>query len=210
LDAALSKKVLRQAFGVKVKQVDGVYFETSPGRGDESYIGDHTALDVLIAYTGEDGKACFLGIEVKYSECRPGASTPVKERHLDVARRSKLFLDPENGSLHQAPLRQFFAEHTLCYTMVHERHHFDRGAFVVVSPSLNQEMAAAIDRYKGHLAPICADVLPFSVVSLEAVVAAISDAGDADLARRLHDRYLDFGPLFDLIDEWHPEASKFA
>lgn len=112
--------------------------------------------------------------------------------------------------MHQAPLRQFFAEHALCYTMVHERHHSDRGVFVVVSPSLNQEMAAAIDRYKGHLAPLSADVLPFSVVRLEAVVAAISDAGDTDLARRLHDRHLDFGPLFDLVDEWDLETSKFA
>ncbi|WP_224549416.1 PGN_0703 family putative restriction endonuclease [Mesorhizobium sp. CA16] len=210
LDAALSKKVLKQAFGIKAKQVDGVYFETSPGRGDEAYIGDHTALDVLVAYTGDDGKSCFVGVEVKYSECRPGTSTPVKERHLDVARRSKLFIDPENTALHQAPLRQFFAEHALCFTMVHERHHFDRGAFVIVSPSFNHEMSTAIDAYRGHLAPSCADTLPFSAVSLETIVTAISDGGDTDLADKLRERYLDFSPLFDLIDEWDPENSKFG
>ncbi|WP_366929980.1 hypothetical protein [Mesorhizobium sp.] len=205
LDLALAKKVLRTAFGVKAKQVDGVYFETSPGRGDQAYIGDYTALDVLIAYTGEDGKSGFLGVEVKYSECRPGTSTPVKDRHLEVARRSNLFIDPDDGSLHQAPLRQFFAEHTLCYTMVHERPHFARGTFVVVSPSLNHEMAATIEAYKRHLSPSGADVLPFGVVSLEAMVAAIFDAGEAELGRRLDERYLDFRPIFDLIEEWEPQ-----
>ncbi len=205
LDFALAKKVLKEAFALDAKQIDGVYFETSPGRGDDAYIGDYTALDVLIAYTGRDGKSCFIGIEVKYAESRPGSATPVKDRHLEVARRSKLFIDPDAASLHQAPLRQFFAEHALCYSMVYEQRHFDRGTFVIVSPTLNHEMAVTIEAYQRHLDPAGGNALPFGVVSLESIVAAISDAGEADLARKLDERYLDFSPIFDLIDDWEPQ-----
>ncbi|ESX54730.1 hypothetical protein X760_27835 [Mesorhizobium sp. LSHC422A00] len=210
LDLVLAKKVLKAAFGIDAKQVEAVHFETSPGRGDDAYIGDHTALDVLIAYTGKDAKSGFIGIEVKYSESRPGTATPVKERHLEVARRSKLFVDPDDSALHQAPLRQFYAEHTLCYSMVHERRHFDRGAFVVVSPTLNHEMAATIETYRRHLDPAGSNSLPFGVVSLESIVAAISDAGETDLARKLDERYLDLSPIFDLIDDWEPQFAAVS
>ena len=204
LDGKLALAVLRAAFGIDATKVDGVFFETSPGRGDAAYIGDHTALDALIAYTAVDGKPCFVGIEVKYAESRPTNATPIRDRHLEVARRSGLYHDPDDVSLSQAPLRQFFAEHSLCYTMVHEQRHFARGRFVVVSPTLNHEIASVIEAYQRHLDPSERNALPFAHVSLESIVAAIHDAGEVDLGRALDERYLDFSPVYDLIDDWEP------
>jgi hypothetical protein len=206
LDPALARKVLRTAFGIEAKTVDAVYFETSPGRGDDAYIGDHTALDVLIAYTSKDNRPCFVGIEVKYAESRPTNATPVKDRHLEVARRAGIFRDADASELGQAPLRQFFAEHSLCYTMVHEQGHFARGSFAVVAPTLNHEMASVIEAYQQHLVPSKQAVMPFVRVSLESVVAAIHDAGEIELGRALDQRYLDFSPIYDLIDDWEPHA----
>lgn len=207
-DATLALAVFKAAFAIEAARIDGIWFETSPGRGDDAYIGDHTALDVLIAYTDTDDKSCFVGIEVKYAEDRPGTATPVKPRLLEIARRSKLFLDPEDSALHRPPLRQFFAEHMLCHAMVHERGHFERGMFAVVAPTLNYEMAAVIDSYQTHLDPAHQAALPFRRVSIESIVAAICDAGEIDLARKLDERYLDFSPVYDLIDDWEPHQIK--
>nr|WP_145970987.1 hypothetical protein [Mesorhizobium sp. M4B.F.Ca.ET.089.01.1.1] len=204
LDLALARTVLMSAFGINAKTVNGIFFETSPGRGDNSYIGDHTALDILVAYTDGDDRSAFIGIELKYSECYSGTATPVKDRHLEVARRSRLFVDADDTALHRAPLRQFFAEHCLCQSMVYERHHFDRGMFAVVFPTLNHEIRTTIEAYQCHLDVAGSEALPFRAVSLESMVAAICDAGEVGLARTLDERYLDFGPVYDLIDDWEP------
>lgn len=205
-DPTLAKAVLKVAFGIDAGTVEGLYFETSPGRGNDAYIGDHTALDVLIAYTAQDGKSCFVGIEVKYAECRPTTATPVKARHLQVARRSNLFINANDPALQKPPLRQFFAEHALCYSMVHEQCHFERGTFAILAPTLNLEMSSAIDSYADHLDQTAAEALPLIRVSLERVVAAIYDAGATELGRHLDERYLDFSPVYDLIDNWEPHA----
>ncbi len=63
-------------------------------------------------------------------------------------------------------------------------------------------MAATIEAYRRHLGSAGGNALPFGVVSLESILAAISDAGDAELARKLDERYFDFSPIFDLIDDW--------
>lgn len=206
LNPTLAKSIMKLLFSIDVKQVDGVFFETSPGRGNEAYTGDHTALDALIAYTGKDGKTGFVGIEVKYAESQPANATPVKARHMDMAGRSNLFIDATAPKLQQAPLRQFFAEHALCYSMVHERRLFDRGQFIVIAPNQNAEIASAVEAYRLHLSAEQAQVLPFGTVSVEDFASAIGKAGEAELAKQITERYLDFGPVHELIDDWTPHA----
>jgi hypothetical protein len=48
-------------------KITEIIFEYSPGRGDEKYLGDHTAFDVFIEYE-KDNEKSFLGIEAKYIE----------------------------------------------------------------------------------------------------------------------------------------------
>ena len=72
LDLAAAGRVLNAILPAGIKTVTGLYFESSPGRGDPRYIGDHTAFDVVVTYTAKDGAKCFLGIEVKYAESVAG------------------------------------------------------------------------------------------------------------------------------------------
>lgn len=207
LNHSLAKAVLKQVLAIDAALIDGVYFETSPGRGSDDYIGDHTALDALIAYRESDGETGFVGIEVKYAEAPTSTATPAKPRLLELASKSGLFKDASAPELQQSSLRQFFAEHVLCYSMVHEQRLFDRGRFIVIAPTMNHEIQSALEAYQAHLDPAHRGLLPFKVVSLEAVVAAICDAGELELARLLDERYLDFGPVYDLIDDWIPHVT---
>jgi hypothetical protein len=205
LNPTLAKAVLKAVLSIDIKAVEAVCFETSPGRGDNAYIGDHTALDALIIYIGKDGKRGFVGVEVKYAESSPTNATPVKPRLMELADRSGVFVDAANPDLRQPTLRQFFAEHMLCYSMI-EQGLFERGQFIVIAPTLNHEMATALNGYASKLASAHSGILPFTFISLEAMTAAICDAGEPDLARALDERYLDFSPIYDLIDDWTPHS----
>ena len=70
---------------------------------------------------------------------------------------------------------------------------------------MNFEMANTIRVYRGHLASSA--TIPFDVVSLEKLIAAMADCGQAEVARALHERYLDFGPVYNLIDDWTPHVA---
>ena len=144
---------------------------------------------------------------MKYAESFPATATPVKPRLLEVAELSGTYVDASRPELHRPPLRQFFAEHNLCYAMVHERRDFDRGRFVLIAPTMNHEMATVVQAYRGHLATSAPEAIPFDVVSLERLVAAMADCGQAEVARSLDERYLDFGPVYNLIDDWTPHAA---
>ena len=188
LDLTATRRVLNAVLPAGIKTVTGFYFESSPGRGDPGYIADHTAFDVVVTYIGKDGANCFLGIEVKYAESSPATATPVKPRLLEVAEFSGMYIDAQAALLQRPPLRQFYAEHSLCYAMVYERRDFDRGRFVLIAPTMNYEMATAIQSYRSHLAPSASEPVPFDVVSLERLVAAVAVSGQTELARSLERR----------------------
>lgn len=210
LDFLAAKSILNSLLPLDIASVTAVRFESSPGRGDERFIGDGTAFDVTVAYVAKDGANCFLGIEVKYSESSPTSATPVKPRLVEVAELSQMFINAKSAALQRPPLRQFYAEHSLCYSLVHEHREFDRGRFIVIAPSLNHEMSAAIHNYRNQLAESGSKSIPFDVVSLERLVGAMADNGLPELARSLDERYLNFDPIFDLIDDWEPHVDLAA
>lgn len=208
LDLSLARKVLRAAFKLDVKTVAAVYFETSPGRGDERFIGDATALDVLIVYTDSKCASAFVGIEVKYAETTPANASPVKARLAEVAAASGLFRDASDPALHRPPLRQFFAEHSLCATMTKQKGgEFERGSFIVVLPALNAEIDGAVRTFRSHLSERSSDVLPFSCVSVESIIEAMASSGEKAISAAFHERYLDQRRLVDLIEGWAPPAA---
>ena len=45
-----ARRVLNAILPADIKTVTGLYFESSPGRGDPRYIGDNTAFDVVVTY----------------------------------------------------------------------------------------------------------------------------------------------------------------
>ena len=75
LDLAAAGRVLNAILPAGIKTVTGLYFESSPGRGDPRYIGDHTAFDVVVTNTAKDGAKCFLGIERAGRERRRNRDT---------------------------------------------------------------------------------------------------------------------------------------
>ncbi len=60
-----------------------------------------------------------------------------------------------------------------------------------------------MDLYRTMLADRT-DGVPFMALTLEAVISAIGETGDLDLAARLHERYTDFTPVHRLIEDWEP------
>ena len=76
------------------------------------------------------------------------------------------------------------------------------------APAINHEMAMTVQSYQSHLAPSAAEAIPFDLVSLERLVAAMADGGLTEVARDLAERYLDFSPVYDLIDDWTPQTPR--
>ncbi|MFG1243890.1 hypothetical protein V5F31_16060 [Xanthobacter sp. V7C-4] len=184
-------------------QVGELAFEHSPGRGDPTYLGDYTAFDLYVSGLAPDGSPAFIAIEMKYSEAmrQPGRSS--KARYRELTRAYALHLDPEAPGLLSDPLAQLTAEHLLA-ALIRER--LGPGAyalFVVIAPAGNRDAWNAVDRYRSMLTEQ-GDGVPFIALTLEAVISAIGETGDPDLAARLHERYTDFTPVHRLIDDWEP------
>ena len=79
------------------------------------------------------------------------------------------------------------------------------GAFITIAPEANREAWIAIELYARTVNAATTPV-PFTALTLEAVIEMIRSAVDADLADGLTERYTDFGPVHTLIDEWEPYA----
>ena len=92
-----ARRVLNAILPADIKTVTGVHFESSPGRGDPLYIGDHTAFDVVVTYIAKDGAKCFLGIVVKYAEASPASPSPVKPHSLRSRSCRKSISTPTPG-----------------------------------------------------------------------------------------------------------------
>lgn len=68
LDPDKANRFFRALFPDYVEQVEGVWFEHSPGRGDPAFTADHSAFDVFVPVVTTTGESGFVAIEVKYSE----------------------------------------------------------------------------------------------------------------------------------------------
>lgn len=209
LDFRLAAKLLKSVFSLDVKKVTGIYFETSPGRGDDRYIGDRTAFDALITYVDRKDTTGFIAIEVKYAESQPTTATPPSARLREVAENSELFLAASAPELFRPAFRQLTAEHCLAYTLIGRDGHFDEGRFVIISPDQNTEFASCLAGYQELLSP-----KPHTVsvehVSLERMFRAIDAVGPDYLGAELTKRYLDFAPIRALVDDWEPHCQEMV
>ena len=202
LDLEYATRLCRAMVPDLIDSVLWVAIEHSPGRSNPNYIGDRTAFDLFIMGVASDGTAAFLAIEVKYAEQFRQQVRTRSVRYGELGRKYSMHVDPTHAAITVEPLAQFMAEHLLSAVIRERLGSEAKGAFLVAAPAQNREAWAAIKEYQQEL--VSAPIVPFVALTLERTIEAIRDAGDAELAQRLHERYTDFNPVHSLIDDWEP------
>ncbi|GGF74656.1 hypothetical protein GCM10007301_38150 [Azorhizobium oxalatiphilum] len=187
-----------------ISRVTDIAFEHSPGRGDPAFLGDGTAFDLFVSGMSPDGAPAFVAIEVKYAEAMHQPLRGARQRYRELASAQGLHVDPEAGALVSEALSQLTAEHLLAGLIRNQMGSTTHGLFVVLAPRQNREAWNAILLYKAQVrddAPVA-----FLAIDLDAVITAIGQVEQDDLASRLRARYTDFTPVHALIDGWEPFA----
>ena len=176
-----------------------ILFEHSPGRGDARFTADGTAFDVLIRCTTPAGRPAFVAIEIKYSEALGSTPATVRPRHNALSRAAGLYQDPDSPLLRGAAIEQFWREQLLVTALL-QQGDYEQGRLLVIAPALNRECQSALRLYAAQFLPSACPTAAFSAISLERVVAALGAAGAASLATRLSERYLDFTPVYAVLE----------
>ncbi len=202
LDAAYAARMCKAMVPDHIETVHSIAFEHSPGRGDPGYLGDGTAFDLFIMGEAKDGAPAFLAIEIKYAEQFRRQTRSSTGRYGELGEWYGMHADPGGAALTIEPMAQFMAEHLLAAVIRERLGPEAKGVFLVVAPAQNREAWAAVNAYEQEL--VSAPIVPFIALTLERIIEAVRDAGDAELAQRLHERYTDFDPVHALIDDWEP------
>jgi hypothetical protein len=179
--------------------VDAVLFEHSPGRGDDTLTGDHTAWDAAITYVRADGTRGIVAIEVKYSENGWEPAQELRPRYAELMPATGLFIDPTAPQLRARPIQQLMREHVLLQAAI-MRGDYAEGRFLVIAPEQNGPMQSACRRYGAELTndPTKARYVSYT---LEAFIEALSRHGDEDYAGGLYRRYCDWSVVHREIEE---------
>jgi hypothetical protein len=208
LDLQLATNVFRKLLPNFVHSVEGFAFEHSPGRREDRFLADGSAVDLVLDVTGQEGEAAAIYVEVKYSEDMSGPAARLRPRYDQASRQTCLFKDHESPVLRSLPCEQLWREHMLAQLAV-DNAIVPRAMFIVVSPRLNRRVNAAIRLYQNEL--IDADDrhtnrVEFRAVTLESVIDAIADAGETEISKALWARYADFERVYHLsLLEFEPE-----
>ncbi|MFD2181735.1 PGN_0703 family putative restriction endonuclease [Rhodoplanes azumiensis] len=197
LDLKLATRVFRRLLPGFVQRVTDIQFEHAPDRGSPRFLADYTAFDALVKCKTPAGADGFIAIEVKYSEGMNEPEARLRARYDQVSSACGLFKDGTSEALRANPLQQLWRQHMLAQMMVNERL-YPMGRYVLIAPILNSRVARAVNLYRDHLVD-AADKVPFVDFSLEAVLTALKEAGAAEIAAVLNERYCDFSSLHALI-----------
>ena len=200
LDPVRAAAVFRRLLPSFVGTVTGIHFEHSPGRRGPDYFGDGTAFDVLIDIVTPEGEPAFVAIEVKYTEGAGGPVPAPRPRYAETARETGLYRDPDAAILARPGFEQLRREHVLGQLML-QHGLYGRGHFILLSPAQNRYAQAMGQRYAVELSDTAEAPgrVGFSTLTLEAVVAAIREAGATDLAASFTARYLDLGRVASFV-----------
>lgn len=218
LDLDLASEILRAMIpDIDMNKVLEVRFEHSPARMDKTLTGDRTALDVCLIYERGDGKRGIAGIEVKYTETGQEPAAAIGPRYDELAEASGLFKEPRNALLRLNPLEQLFREHLLLEATL-LRGDYAEGYFVVVAPAENHLIQRAASLYASFLAKPGENKVAFINFELEQLFQAYGWAGQEILALDLHERYVDFRAVDEVVraalkvDEkaWEAKPAKKA
>jgi hypothetical protein len=171
--------------------VDDVWFEHAPGRRSRVYTSDSTAFDVLVRYRTPQGSRGFIAIEIKYSEGMVDPLAGLKTRYDELSRMSGLYLDPDSKVLRKNPLQQLWREHLLAQSMLYQGLYAE-GILLLIGPEHNWRVQMAAARYQCELSETTARHVGFGCITLEQIIAAMAEEGDAEHASKLHRRYCDW------------------
>ena len=196
-DLRAASKIFRRLFPSLVKDVTGILFEHSPGRGDPTLLADYSAFDVLLQCRSPQGQSTFIAVETKYVETMFEPVPRMRPRYDEASRASGLFIDSDDPKLRDNPLQQLWRQHMLA-EMARQRGDYHAGAFVVIAPRLNEHVHRATRRYVPHLAAT-PDRTQFVPITLESFTEAIRAGGLTHAADWVHRRYCDFSEVDALI-----------
>jgi len=186
----LATHVFRRLSHGRCHEVTGIEFEYSPGRGDRRYTEDGSAFDVFVRYVTQDGRAGFVGIEVKYHEDLGNPAGRHRQRYDEIAEAIGCFEAGALCQLRAKPLQQIWRDHLLACILLLEGDYAD-GFFVFLSPQGNDACNVAVASYAQCLQ--CSDT--FMSWSIEACADAILDYEDVSWVRAFQDRYLNLAKL---------------
>lgn len=193
LDLNLATELFTAMFPDKVKQVTGIKFEYSPGRGKEEFTNDLSAFDVFIEYQSCDNKKGFIGIEVKYAEKMDNRPSKHKSSHEKIMLESRLFDDKMLTKLKSKPIQQIWRDHLLALSMYKISEYYDEGMFVFLFPQHNAECRNAITEYrKTFLVDNNEEDNGFYPRTLEEVITILKDKSKAEWINIFDNRYLNF------------------
>lgn len=209
LDLDLATNVFRRLLPAYVTSVEGFMFEHSPGRHDQLYTADGTAVDLAVNCTTPEGETLRIFVEFKLSETLDsGPIARDRPRYAEASCEVRLFREPDSTALRSLPLEQLWREAMLSQLSV-DRGLVQRGVFVAIAPRLNrhahQAFAAFADELieEGHRDD---NRVPFVPLTLETVIDVIRDCGATEVAGALWARYADFDRVarvvLDEIDAW--------
>lgn len=206
LDLSMATRFWSSRFPDHMAKVEAIFFEHSPGRGDETFISDHTAFDVLIAGQNRKGQSSFIAIEVKYSETMKESAATMRPRYGAVATGSGLFKNPEHPALRCPPIQQLWREHMLSQTLL-DNGLYENGIFLVIYPAKNEDCSSAVEAYRQHLREPGVSNPVFAAMTLEECVRGLREIDEAELADALFARYLNFNRIEEAIfgKEGHAE-----
>lgn len=182
----LASGAVGELLGEPTLEVTAIHFEYSPGRSDARFTADKTAFDVFVVYTS-GGARGFLGIEVKYAENLNEAPARHRARYEELAEAMGCFVPERLPELRKRPLEQFWRNHLLAGSLVHdETFGFSEGRFVLLYPNRNVIVGGAGEVYRTCVT----DEAMFCTWTLESVLDAVVDAGGGQWVQAVRERYV--------------------
>lgn len=198
LDIDKANRFFQHLLSDYVASVEDIYFEHSPGRGDSAFTEDGTAFDAFVTCTTLQGQHGFVAIEVKYSESMAGPLATLRPRYDDLSMAVGVYREPESRALRANPLQQIWREHLLSRSMIINKL-YESGRFVLIYPKQNYHCESAAKLYQRELISSEPAISGFQPVIMEACLAAYRAIGEDEMAQALHERYLDFGKIEEVI-----------
>ena len=200
LDRKLATAVFRELLPGFVRSVERIQFEHSPGRRDERFLADRSAVDLAAQVITPSGQPGTVFIEVKYSEGMEGPAARMRDRYDEASKQVRLYDNPDSLILRSTPIEQIWREHMLSQLAV-DNGITPRAIFLAIGPKLNRRVQGVFRIYQGEFLDIDrqdADRVPFIPLTLEIVIEAMAAVGAADHAQVLWERYCDFDRVFRL------------
>ena len=199
----LATNVFNKLFNNKIKKVDNIEFEYSPGRRNIKYTGDRTAFDVFIEYTTLDDSKGFFGIEVKYSEdLKPFNNDALiksiesynknKTRYHEITNESKIFKEEKFQQLTEFKIFQIWIKHLLALSLMQD---YAEGFFIYLYPRNNEAYQNGLNDYQNLLISSDYDKNHLHPMHLETFVEALKSIDKSDWIKEFEFRYFRFHQL---------------